>query len=97
MATATQGKFVDRVKKIAPNNNNGILSRLVTTVTGSVYNVSHVSGSATSFIIAKGNGYKITPELGGGSITQGLVTGSMYHISLAQASASSTTAIHLFR
>ena len=56
-----------------------------------------VSGSATSFMVAKGSGYKITPELGGGTITQGLVTGSMYHISLAQASASATTAIHLFR
>ena len=36
-------------------------------------------------------------EKGGGTITQGLQTGSMYHISLAQASASSTTAIHLFK
>ena len=71
MATAVQGKFVDRVRKIAPNNNNGIVSELVTTVTGSVYNVTHVSASATSFMVVKGSGYKITPEKGGGTITQG--------------------------
>ena len=47
MKTEVQGKFVDRVKKIKPNN-NGIVSELVTTVSGSVYNVTNVSGS-TSF------------------------------------------------
>ncbi len=88
-ATATQGSFVSRTKKI---ERDGSLKR-IRVISGSVFEPTG-SNLNTAFTVYGAN-YRLIAE-DGGEIKTGLRSGSLYNVGLKYVSSSANPVINLF-
>ena len=93
MATAVQGSFVSRTRKLDRTNSftstHEVGASTTYEPTGSFKN--------TAFFVEAGTGYTLTPADGGATITAGLVTGQIYPIALKKVVNTGGTVVQLLK
>ena len=94
MATAVQGSFVSRTRKLDRTNSftstHEVAASTTYEPTGSFKN--------TAFLVETGTNYTLTPaDGGGGTLTDGLVAGQVYNIALKKVVNGSSTVVQLLK
>ena len=93
MATAVQGSFVSRTRKLDRTNSftstHEVGASTTYEPTGSFKN--------TAFFVEAGTGYTLSPADGGDNITAGLVTGQVYNIALKKVVNAGGTVVQLLK